>query len=77
MSDHRRCERCADIGIVDGDYCTCPVGIAATRAPKIHIRRAAGSSEPDITLVFPPGTSNEDAQAVFEEAKRCYLELFS
>jgi hypothetical protein len=68
-ADHAQCPDCLDVGVRDGDYCSCRMGVGRRTAPRLRIG--------DDVYVFPPGTSMEDARSVLEEAKRVYLESLS
>lgn len=41
------------------------------------LRIPAGNGQPETVLVFPPGTTREEAESVLVEAKRRYLEGLS
>lgn len=67
MSDSTRtCPFCGNTGWANGRICLCPVGLAWRASPRVTIGNE--------TLVFPPGTSMDEAGAVVEEAKRLHRE---
>ncbi len=64
-----RCPSCRDSGFTDGRFCSCAAGAAWRTSPRVTIG--------DRTMVFPPGTTMEEAREVLNEAKRLHDEGLS
>jgi hypothetical protein len=52
-------------------------GIEARVVHYMNVTRPPSIRVGDETLVFPPGTTNEEAQSVLDEARRIYLKELS